>query len=168
MNALDEKGIGRPSVFTSALADLICERLIDGESLRSICSAEGMPHRGTVFRWLAADAVFRDQYMRAREAQADFLAEDIVSISDEECTMIKAGKHGSKDDGDGETEVVFDATAVARNRLRVDARKWYASKLAPKKYGDKVTVAGDKENPLMVATAMTDAELMAIAAGKQK
>ena len=54
--------------------------------------------------------------------------------------MVKADKHGSQDDdGEGNTEVVFDSTAVQRNRLRVDARKWLLSKLAPKKYGDKLT-----------------------------
>lgn len=76
---------------------------------------------------------------RARELQAEYMAEDILSIADEECTMVKADKHGSQDDdGQGNTEVVFDSTAVQRNRLRVDARKWLLSKLAPKKYGDKL------------------------------
>mgnify|MGYP000426269079 FL=1 len=53
--------------------------------------------------------------------------------------MVKADKHGSQDDdGMGQTEVVFDSTAVQRNRLRVDARKWLLSKMVPKKYGDKL------------------------------
>lgn len=52
---------------------------------------------------------------------------------------------------DGEdVKVVFDSTAVARNRLRMDARKWVASKLKPKKYGDKLALAGDDESPLVV------------------
>ncbi|MCZ4321442.1 hypothetical protein O4H56_05250 [Pseudomonas anguilliseptica] len=95
----------------------------------------------TVLRWLGDDAMaaFRMQYACAREAQADLLAEQILDIADEECTMVRADKHGSNDDdGEGHTEVVFDSTAVARNRLRVDARKWLASKMAPKKYGDKL------------------------------
>lgn len=131
--------MGRPSDFTQELADLICERLADGESLRNICDSENMPSRTTVFRWIAANTDFRNQYACAREAQADFYAESTIDISDEEVTMIKRSKHGGKDDeGDGDLEVVFDPTAVARNRLRVDARKWYAAKLAPKKYGDKM------------------------------
>lgn len=82
---------------------------------------------------------FTEQYARAREAQADKLAEETLAIADEDCTMVRADKHGSRDDdGAGNTEVVFDATAVARNRLRVDARKWLASKMAPKKYGEKI------------------------------
>jgi hypothetical protein len=123
---------GRPSDFTIELADLICERLADGESLRSICSEEEMPNKATVFRWLAANRAFSDQYARAREEQAESLADEIVSIADEGETKSLIGK-------DDETIVVYDSTAVARNRLRVDARKWVASKLKPKRYGDKTT-----------------------------
>jgi|SRR5690349_8869255 len=125
--------IGRPTLYSQDLADAICERLADGESLRAICSDDGMPNRATVFRWLGADEAFRDQYARAREEQAETLADEIVSIADEGDTKSLIG-------GDDETIVVYDATAVSRNRLRIDARKWVASKLKPKKYGDKVDV----------------------------
>lgn len=128
--------MGRPSEFTQETADIICERIADGESLRSICADEDLPNKATVFRWLNAYKEFSDQYARAREEQAETLADEIVGIADEECTFIKGGK--GQDDGE-EVEVAFDATAVARNRLRIDARKWVAAKLKPKKYGDKVT-----------------------------
>jgi hypothetical protein len=130
-----------PVRYSQQVCDQICTLLTEGHSLRSICSLAGMPTVTSVMRWLGEDAHsdFREQYARAREAQADRMAEDILAIADEQCTMIKADKHGSRDDdGDGNTEVVFDPTAVARNRLRVDARKWLASKMAPKKYGDKI------------------------------
>lgn len=136
------KNTGRPSKFTQALADNICEQLGDGHSLRSICAKEGMPSMSMVMRWLADErlASFREQYARAREVQADRLVEDILEIADEECTTVRADKHPRAEaDEDGNVEVVFDATAVARNKLRVDARKWVAAKLAPKKYGDKIT-----------------------------
>lgn len=140
---------GRPSDYSDDLADRICARIASGESLLTICKGDDMPARGTVMRWLAEDKHegFCDKYVRAREAQADFYAEEIIAISDEECTYVKHG------DGDelAEVEVAFDATAVARNRLRVDARKWYASKVAPKKYGDKLAVGGaDDMSPLTV------------------
>lgn len=112
---------GRPSLLTAKLADIICTRLANGESLRKICCDRDMPDKGTVFRWLAANEVFRDQYAQAREEQADLYAEDLIDIAD---------------------EAVADAVEVARNRLRMDARKWYASKLAPKKYGDKLAIGG--------------------------
>jgi hypothetical protein len=134
---------GRPSEYSQTVAEAITERIADGESLRSICSDEAMPAKSTVFKWLSQNKDFADQYARAREEQAETLASEIVAIADEECTTIRADKHGAKPDGDaGEVEVVFDSTAVARNRLRVDARKWVAAKLKPKVYGEKVEHSG--------------------------
>lgn len=132
--------MGRPSSFTQEIADLICERLADGESLRSICSGENMPSRTTVFRWLPENQTFRDQYARAREAQADLLADEILEIADDSAGD-KIKLHGIE---------VLNSEYVQRSRLRIDARKWIASKLAPKKYGDKLELAGDKESPLTV------------------
>lgn len=150
----------RSSEYTQEIADAICERLADGESLRSICSGEGMPSRMTVFRWLSDPerVAFRDQYARAREEQAEFYAESIIDIADEEVTMIRADKHKPGADEDAEIEVVFDSAAIARNRLRVDARKWYASKLAPKKYGDfkAVELTGANGGPMVFQASATD------------
>lgn len=137
----EAKPIGRPAAYSELVAAKLCGYVAEGLSLRNACKQPGMPSTATVMRWLADDsrAEFREQYACAREAQADLLAEQILDIADEECTMVRADKHGSNDDdGEGHTEVVFDSTAVARNRLRVDARKWLASKMAPKKYGDKL------------------------------
>lgn len=125
-------GPGRPSTYTTELADLICERIADGESLRSICQDEHMPSRASVFRWLAEYKDFEAKYARAREEQAEVHAESIVEISDE--VEVQANYKGE------EVVLELSAAAVARNRLRVDARKWYASKLAPKKYGDKLEI----------------------------
>lgn len=131
---------GRPSDYSAELADLICERIADGESLRSICAEEDMPNKSTVFRWLEALPDFATKYAHAREAQADTLVDEIVSIADEEVTMIRADKHKPGADEDAEIEVVFDQTAVARNKLRVAARQWTAEKLRPKKYGPKLEI----------------------------
>lgn len=115
----------------AAAQKIICERLMEGESLRSIVCAEGMPGRSTVHRWLADDTEFRDQYARARAIQADTLFDEMLDIADD----------GSNDwierrREDGSTETVLDHEHVQRSKLRVDTRKWMASKLAPKKYGD--------------------------------
>lgn len=135
-----KKKVGAPSIYTPELAAAVCELIAEGKTLREIAATDGMPAMSTIMSWLdGRQPAFTEQYARAREAQADKMAEDILTIADEECTMVRSDKHGSKDeDGAGNTEVLFDATAVARNRLRVDARKWLASKMAPKKYGDKV------------------------------
>lgn len=101
-----------------------------------------MPSRKAFFEWVAKDNSIQTQYELAISMRADIHAEEILAIADEEVTMVKRSKHGgaqSDADDDGMVEVVFDPTAVARNRLRVDARKWMLSKMVPKKYGDKVT-----------------------------
>lgn len=161
-------GIGRPSDYTEELADSICESLADGKSLVEICKQDDMPSRATVFRWLAANQVFQDMYARAREEQAETLADEIVGIADEECTTVRADKHSSRaDDDEGNTEVVFDSTAVQRNRLRVDARKWVAAKLKPRKYGDRVNLehSGSIQTQTDEQIAARFAELQARANG---
>lgn len=98
---------GRPSGFTQALADRICTRIMEGQSLRTICKAQGMPALSSVFKWLNENPAFSDQYARAREVQADLLADDTVDIADTEQDPQKA-------------------------RVRIDARKWKAGQMSGK------------------------------------
>lgn len=130
--------MARPSDYTQETADLICERISEGESLRKICADDEMPNKATVFRWLAAHAEFRDQYAHAREAQADSLADEILDIADD-------SRLDTYIDENGNTRT--DQEVIGRSRLRVDARKWLASKMAPKKYGDKVAIGGAYDMP---------------------
>lgn len=125
---------GRPSDFTEELAANICAQIAEGKSLRSICKQEGMPSGTTVFRWLGDNTKFREQYAHAREAQADFMAEEILDIADDG-TNDYGFKEGEDADGEG-AKPVFLPENVQRSKLRVDARKWLASKMAPKKWGD--------------------------------
>lgn len=116
---------GRPSDYSDKLADIICNRLMDGESLRKICSGKGMPDRGTVVRWMLAHADFAAKCARAREAQSDYMDDLILDVANA-CTPKTA--HADK--------------------VKISAYQWRASKLAPKKYGDKIAVAGDPDNPM--------------------
>ena len=109
------------------MADIICERIAKGESLRKICLDENMPAHSTILKWLRDIDGFSSQYARAREAQAEFYLDEIISISDDV----------SLDeiiDGEGNTRT--NNEAIQRSKLKVDTRKWAMSKLAPKKYGD--------------------------------
>ncbi|MEF0939621.1 terminase small subunit protein [Rhizobium sp. BR 362] len=126
---------GRPSDFTQAIADAICEQLSEGKSLRTICGDEDMPAKATVFRWLAAHDTFRDQYARAREAQADALFDEILDIANTPVTGEK-----TKIDADGKVIEMTKADMIEHRRLQIDARKWVAAKLRPKVYGDKLDV----------------------------
>ena len=123
--------MARPSRYTTKLGEAICEEIADGYGLAEVCRAEGMPHRGTVRRWLLNPATmydgFRTMYARARETQADTHADEITEIAD---TCPVGGE--------------------AKARLRIDARKWSAAKRAPRKYGtDRVEHAGDPEAPIV-------------------
>lgn len=125
---------GRPTTFNQETADEICNRIANGESLRSICDAESMPDKATVFRWLGAHKLFCDQYARAREAQADAIFDEILHIADNPKIGVK-----TKTNDKGEVEV-SEGDMIEHRRLQVDARKWMAGKLRPKKYGDKLDV----------------------------
>lgn len=116
------KSMGRPTIYSDELAITICDRLANGEGLVSICKDKNMPHRSTVHDWLNPEhstyqSDFADKYARARDDQADYKAEEIESIAD----RVLSG------------ELRPDAARVA-----IDAKKWTAAKLRPKRYGDKV------------------------------
>ena len=146
---------GRPSLYTEALAAKICERLAEGETLRSICRDEKMPGKTTVLRWLGDEknADFRTQYAHAREMQADALFDEALEIADDASGDWSTDKDGKK---------TLDHEHVQRSRLRVDTRKWAAGKMAPKRYGDKLQHTGDGGGPIRVRpdlSKLTDEEL---------
>lgn len=134
-----KKKMGRPSDYLPEVADDICALLADGESLRKICKRPGMPNMTKIMRWLREHADFREQYARAREEQAEALLEEVLEIAD---------------------ECVPDAAEIAKAKLRVDTRKWYITKVAPKKYGDKITteLTGKDGGPIQYSD-ITDEEL---------
>lgn len=116
------------------IMNLIIERLASGESLRSICLSDGMPNRSTVIRWLDENEDFATKYARAKDIgfdeRAEKLAEDI--------------------------EVEED---VQRAKLKFEYGRWYLSKLAPKRYGERLALAGDESAPLSISVNMDDAAL---------
>ena len=140
---------GRPSIYSDELAATICERLAEGESLRSICRDEDMPCKSTVLAWLSDDkhAGFRDQYAYAHEMQADHFHDEIIEIADE------TGADLTTDDSG---KVTINHEVVARSRLRVDTRKWLMARLAPKKYGDRLQHTGDGGGAIRVAPDLSN------------
>jgi hypothetical protein len=106
--------------------------------------------------WLREKEVFRQQYAHARDAQADALFEEAFDIADDGSNdwMKREGK-------DGSLSWVENGESIQRSRLRVDLRKWAAGKLAPKKYGEKVTQehTGADGGPIEVAKPLCPAEV---------
>ena len=117
-NGLQCEGIkhmrGRPTDYSREMADEICSRVMESDyGLEQICEADDLPSARTVFRWLTANDDFRQQYARAKEVQGHVQAD-----------------RGIRD--------ALTATDASLGRLKFDARKWAASKLAPKQYGERV------------------------------
>ncbi len=114
---------GRPSIYNEELAEEICKRISQGESVLSICEDEGMPVAKTIYNWLLDKdkESFLHKYNNARAIQAELMFDELLKIAD-------------KSDGE-----------IMRDRLRVDTRKWYLSKVLPKKFGEKVDVTTDGE-----------------------
>lgn len=114
----------------------ICERIANGESLRGMCDDAALPAMSTIFKWLTEDETFSEQYARARETQADALFDDILTIADD-------GRNDwmERKNADGQNiGWMENGEVLRRSHLRVEARKWMAGKLRPKKYGDKLDV----------------------------
>lgn len=123
---------GNQWIYTDEIADEICRRLEDGESLNGICKTPGFPSESTVRRWYVDDHCgFAAKYARARDIALDRMADELIEIADDSSGDVKP------DDGEGGPPVM-DGEFVQRSKLRVDTRKWVMSKLAPKKYGDRV------------------------------
>lgn len=142
--------MSRPSEFTQQVADLICSQLAEGLSLRTVCKAEDMPCKATVFNWMRTYPTFLDQYARAKEESADALVEEIMDIADE-------GSNDWMESHDKENPGWrANGEAIQRSRLRVDTRKWVASKLKAKKYGEKLesTLVGANGGPIETKTAL--------------
>lgn len=146
---------GRPSTFSEEKADEICERLINGESLRAICKDDHMPSAVTVFKWLDKHEGFANRYARAKEEQAEMFADEIAAIADETPEL-----EPIRDAQGNIVEMRMHSAYVAYQKNRIDARKWVAAKLKPKKYGERIE---HQVNAKVTHAQMTDEELEAIA-----
>ena len=124
----------------------VCAILAAGGSLNFAVSKVADAKTQTILDWTNKYPELSGQYTQARMRGYQFLADDIIAISDE-IDVVTNSK-------DGGVTLQLDATAIARNRLRVDTRKWMLSKMLPKIYGDKLTteVTGAGGGPVQIAS----------------
>jgi hypothetical protein len=125
------KKMDAPAEKAHAVLDAICAGISLGKSTRAMCVEAGISQR-MLWNWLAGSAELMQQYLRAKELCVDTYAEEIIEISDDRSHDLQVDEKGRE---------ITSREAIARTQLRIDARKWYASRLAPKKYGDKLTDA---------------------------
>lgn len=118
-------GRGNPSTYTEEKANAICELIATtSKSMKKICEEVGVSY-GTHLRWVSEREDYREKYARAKEDQADFLADELLEIADENSRDAKTPQ------------------AIQRDRLRIDTRKFIAAKLKPKKYGERLDLTSD-------------------------
>jgi len=137
---------GSAPMYSEELAEEICDRLARGESLFAICKDPGMPSEAGVRKWVETRPDFGARYTHAREFGFDSIAEQVMALSDQDFV----GPDGFVDNG-----------KVQAARLQTDSRRWFLSKLMPKRYGDKITteVTGEDGGALI-----TRIELVPVAA----
>jgi len=134
MTAKKKKKNGRPSKYTPTLGAKICGELAKGKPLAKICKYAWSPNASTVYLWRREHEDFSNMYDNARADQADYLADETVQIADNAGYDVKVDPETGNYYVDGQT--------VARARLQCDTRKWFAAKMLPKQYGDKVQHTG--------------------------
>jgi hypothetical protein len=131
-----------PKQESKPTKDEIIQNVLDGMAIGGLscfkaCQAAGVPN-STFMRWVDADAKLAERYAHAREDLIERMANEVLELADSDVPETGDGKR--------------DWQAIQQRKLQVDSRKWLLSKLAPKKYGDRLELAGDKENPLQVQT----------------
>jgi hypothetical protein len=124
----------KPERDKDAICQAVLQGMRDGLSAFKACQAAGVP-QSTFNRWVDADAKLAEDYAHAREDLIERMANDVLELADSEVP----------ETGDGKK----DWQAIQKHKLQVDTRKWLLSKLAPKKYGEKLEVSGDPANPLV-------------------
>lgn len=114
------------TIYPDYIRDRIIERLMSGEGLNTICMAEGMPAESTVREWVVDDVDgFAAKYARARDIGMDALADRM-----RETARLAMG---------------LPPEGVSAAKLAIDTDKWYLSKIAPKKFGEKLDLTSKGE-----------------------
>ena len=125
----DKKITGRPTKYTVEIAEKILARIADGKTLNAICREKGFPPHATVRHWVEDNRRnFGDRFRFARKIGFEAMADGLIEISDTDKNPQRA-------------------------KIRVDARKWYLSKLAPKNYGERLEMRAEHSGELVIRWA---------------
>ena len=122
---------GRPTLYTKELAEEICDTIAcNSDGIKKLCDArDHWPCEDTIYTWLMKYSEFSELYAKAKIIQTTVLVDEILEIADN-----TSQDHIVNDEG----KVISNSEWINRSRLRIDTRKWLASKLVPKVYGDRI------------------------------
>lgn len=134
---IEKRGAGgRPTIYTPELVIEFCAHIANGMSMRKACDQPGMPDIRTILDWRNTKTEFSRQYEEAVQERAEYLAEEAMDICDNQVEQPLL-VDGVPMIINGKPLMIKDAVSVSHAKLRVETRKWFASKLKPKKFGDK-------------------------------
>lgn len=127
---------GRPTKYNLKLGQEICDAIAStSKGTKKLCAEHShWPCQDTLFTWLRTYPEFSEQYAQAKVCQIELLVDEIIEISDDASQDQHMNELGA---------LVSNPSAINRARLKVDTRKWLASKLVPKVYGNKIDIEGN-------------------------
>ena len=134
----------RDVAMTSEAFLTICDRLIEGEPLVRICADLTMPAQPDVMRYIAKDSEAREIYYAAREMQMETLAEEMLTIANDD-------SHDHSIDAKSGRRISHNEV-VQRARVKIDTLRFMMSKMSPKRFGDKniTEIQGNADQPVLL------------------
>jgi hypothetical protein len=167
--------------FDKVVADEVLDRIRNGETIREIVQDLEMPAKNTIWEWenghLGAPSSWRNDYARARQIQADSFVSDTIAIADlvdetAHIAAIAALDNLPEDATNTEKRRAFfyaKKRSLEAAKLQIDTRRWVASRIAPQRWGDKVTIehVGDENRPIAVDMSKLSTEQLEQLAGMQ-
>ena len=128
--------VGRPTLYTTEIAERVCAGLAEGKSLREICRADAsLPSRGAIMSWAQdIDHEFAERYLRARQIGAWTWFDEMIDIADDSSNdwMQRRDKDGAA------VGWQLNGDHVQRAKLRIEARKWIVARMLPRAFGDRI------------------------------
>lgn len=140
---------GRPTTYDPDIAEQVCQWIAEGGSLIKFCEQPNTPPKSTILSWVLDNKEFSTKYARAREIQAELQVEEIQAIADDDSNDMVSTQYGE----------TGNAVAVSRAKLRIDTRMWYAKKLLPKKYGDKLEIENNVNTAKKMVMVVTNGDI---------
>jgi hypothetical protein len=136
------------TIRSDELADALVEGLTNGVPLRQLCR-EHEVSKSAVYDWIDDDEAFAGRIARARARGYDQLAEEILEIADDT----------SNDTIETDSGEIPNKEWIMRSKLRAEMRLKLLSKWDPKRYGERLALAGDKDAPVHIHVSNEDAGL---------
>ena len=129
--------------FTEEIAQEICAAIATSSfgirKLRKQDEYKHWPSVAQIFRWLHDNALFREQYTRAKQSQIESYIDEVIDIADNSTNDWMINEKGT---------LVANHDHINRARLRIETRKWLACKLCPRLYGDTKQDKGNENDAI--------------------